>query len=173
MKSLDMFFKNNGFVGGLTIIVISLAIIVIIWNKFFSKSYGMESMYSNMSWYGNKPQTKNQPRAANTMNPNNPIGTFQPVVPSSQPNYNELLPKDTNSSWAQLNPSGTGELSNINLLKSGWQIGVDTIGQTLRNANLQLRSEPPNPQTPTGPWNQSTITPDFMRVPLEIGAGNQ
>lgn len=170
-----MFFKNNGFVGGMVIIVIVLAIIVIIWNKFFSKSgYGVESMYSNMNWYGNKPQNKNQPQSANSVNPNNPIQSFQHVGPSSSgSNYNELLPKDTNSDWAQLNPSGTGELSNINLLKSGWQLGVNTVGQTLKNANLQLRSEPPNPQTPTGPWNQSTITPDFMRVPLEIGAGNQ
>lgn len=166
-----MFFKNNGFVGGLTLIVIGLAIVIIFWNKFFSnRGYGLENMYSNMNWYGNSPQ---QASAANSQNINNPIQSFQPVKPAATPNYNELLPKDTNSNWAQLNPSGTGELSNINLLKSGWQIGVDTVGQTLRNANLQIRSEPPNPQTPTGPWNQSTITPDFMRVPLEIGVGNQ
>ena len=84
----------------------------------------------------------------------------------------ELLPKDTNSQWAQLNPSGKGELANVNLLKAGYHIGIDTIGQTLRNANLQIRSEPPNPQLYVGPWNQSTITPDFMRVPLELGQGN-
>jgi hypothetical protein len=83
----------------------------------------------------------------------------------------ELLPKDTNSQWAQLNPSGKGELANVNLLKAGYHIGIDTIGQTLRNANLQIRSEPPNPQLYVGPWNQSTITPDFMRPPLNIGQG--
>jgi hypothetical protein len=43
----------------------------------------------------------------------------------------------------------------------------------LRNANLQIRSEPPNPQMTVGPWNQSTIEPDFMRPPLEIGSGPQ
>jgi len=84
----------------------------------------------------------------------------------------ELLPKDSNSQWAQLNPSGKGELANVNLLKAGYHIGIDTIGQTLRNANLQIRSEPPNPQLYVGPWNQSTITPDFLRVPLELGQGN-
>ena len=66
-----------------------------------------------------------------------------------------------------------GKLSNINLLKSGYHIGIDTVGQSLRNANLQMRSEPPNPQLNTGPWNQTTITPDFQRVPLEIGSGSQ
>jgi len=43
----------------------------------------------------------------------------------------------------------------------------------LRNANLQIRSEPPNPQLSVGPWNQSTITPDFLRPPLELGQGVQ
>lgn len=85
----------------------------------------------------------------------------------------ELLPLDTNSQWAQLNPSGKGELANVNLLKAGYHIGIDTVGQTLRNANLQIRSEPANPQLAVGPWNQSTIEPDFMRVPLEIGVGGQ
>jgi hypothetical protein len=104
--------------------------------------------------------------------------TSMPGIPSScsTPNVQnpaELLPKDSNSQWAQLNPSGKGELSNINLLKAGYHIGIDTIGQTLRNANLQIRSEPPNPQLSVGPWNNSTIEPDFMRPPLEIGAGSQ
>jgi hypothetical protein len=83
------------------------------------------------------------------------------------------LPKDSNSQWAQLNPSGKGELANVNLLKAGYHIGIDTIGQTLRNANLQIRSEPPNPQLYVGPWNTSTIEPDFMRPPFSIGSGPQ
>jgi hypothetical protein len=104
--------------------------------------------------------------------------TSMPGIPSScsKPNIqnpSELLPKDANSQWAQLNPSGKGELSNINLLKAGYHIGIDTVGQSLRNANLQVRSEPPNPQLNVGPWNQSTIEPDFMRPPLEIGSGSQ
>jgi hypothetical protein len=85
----------------------------------------------------------------------------------------DLLPKDTNSQWAQLNPAGKGDLANINLLKAGYHIGIDTVGQTLRNANLQIRSEPPNPQVNVGPWQNSTISPDFMRPPLELGQGGQ
>lgn len=84
-----------------------------------------------------------------------------------------LLPKDENSEWARLNPSGNGTLDNVNLLKAGYHIGIDTIGNTLRNANLQVRSEPPNPQLNVGPWNNTTIAPDLMRVPLEIGCGPQ
>jgi hypothetical protein len=108
----------------------------------------------------------------------NGVQTSMPGIPSScsQPNItnpSELLPKDTNTQWAQLNPSGKGELANVNLLKAGYHIGIDTVGQTLRNANLQIRSEPPNPQLYVGPWNTSTIEPDFFRPPLEIGSGPQ
>ena len=106
----------------------------------------------------------------------NGIQTSMPGAPSTCntaniQNPSELLPKDKNSQWAQLNPSGKGELANVNLLRAGYHIGIDTIGQSLRNANLQIRSEPPNPQLYVGPWNQTTIEPDFMRPPLEIGAG--
>ena len=108
----------------------------------------------------------------------NGISTPNVGVPSScaKPNIqnpSDLLPKDNNSEWAQLNPSGKGELANVNLLKAGYHIGIDTIGQTLRNGNLQIRSEPPNPQLYVGPWNLSTIEPDFMRPPLELGQGTQ
>jgi len=83
----------------------------------------------------------------------------------------ELLPKDNNSAWSKLNPQGGDGLSNAQFLQAGYHIGIDTVGQSLRNANLQLRSEPPNPQLNIGPWNNSTIGPDFNRRPLEIGCG--
>ena len=40
---------------------------------------------------------------------------------------------------------------------AGWNLGIDTQGQSLKNANFQLRSEFPNPRIQTGPWNNSTI----------------
>ena len=84
----------------------------------------------------------------------------------------ELLPKDMNSEWAKLNPMGSGDLQNVNLLKAGYHIGINTVSSSLRNANLQLRSEPANPQNAVGPWNNTTITPDVNRRPLEIGCGS-
>jgi hypothetical protein len=71
-----------------------------------------------------------------------------------------------------MNQSG-GDLSNVSMLKAGWAIGIDTVGQSMKNANLQLRSEPPCPQESVGPWNNSTITPNFMRRPLELDQGPQ
>ena len=87
-------------------------------------------------------------------------------------NPSELLPKDNND-WGTMSPNGEGDLENVNLLKAGHHIGIDTIGSTLRNANLQLRSEPPNPQAQVSPWLNSTIQPDLMRVPLELGCESQ
>jgi hypothetical protein len=81
----------------------------------------------------------------------------------------ELLPSDANSKWAKVNPSGQGELGDQNFLEAGFHIGTNTIGQTLRNPNLQLRSEPANPQLKVSPWMQTTIEPDSNRRGLEIG----
>jgi hypothetical protein len=80
----------------------------------------------------------------------------------------DLLPRDANSLWAQVNPSGQGSLADQNFLTAGFHIGINTVGQTLRNANRQLRSEPLNPQVKVSPWLQSTIEPDINRRPLEI-----
>ena len=82
-----------------------------------------------------------------------------------------LLPNDTNKEWSNLNPQGNGNLKNANLLSTTFLIGADTIGSTKKNMNLQLRSEPIIPQNTmnTGPWQHSTIDPDLMRRPLEIG----
>ena len=94
--------------------------------------------------------------------------TSQPVA-----NPNDLLPQDQNSQWAALNPSSINQGGMPDLLQAGYHIGLDTIGQTLRNANLQLRSDPIIPKQEVGPWNHSTIEPDLGRVPLEIGVGMQ
>ena len=91
----------------------------------------------------------------------------QGCYPREQLNPGELLPADMNSQWAQVNPTGAGDIQGKNFLSAGALIGINTIGQSLRNANLQLRAEPPNPQTQVGPWQQSTITPDLQRRPLE------
>ena len=91
----------------------------------------------------------------------------------SSTNPNDLLPQDQNSQWAALNPVSQGNIAAPDLLQAGYHIGLDTIGQTLKNANLQERSDPVIPKTAIGPWNQSTIEPDLGRVPLEVGAGSR
>jgi hypothetical protein len=80
----------------------------------------------------------------------------------------DLLPNDSNSEWARLNPSGQGDISQVTTLEAGHHLGM--TAQVLRNANLQLRSDPPIPQgASTGPFNQPTISADTNRVTLELG----
>ena len=97
-----------------------------------------------------------------------------PAGPSAQvASPNELLPTDANSQWAALNPvnMNQGSILNGDMLQAGYHIGLDTIGQTLKNPNLQLRSDPIIPKQEVGPWNQSTYEPDYGRIPLEVGYG--
>jgi len=82
----------------------------------------------------------------------------------------DLLPKDTDSTWAQSVPATNGALSDQNFLNAGYHIGVNTVGQSLRNANRQLRSDPPCPRSQVSPWMQSTIESDTNRRPLEMGS---
>jgi len=191
--SLEKLWKDYGV--GTIVILLIVAYGVNLFSKYLTSkgSSGSEYMSSdvNNAYKNSNNKRKQRPTQQNTgVQPSEPLGqneVFASVsgmgtptqgIPTSctKPNIQnpaDLLPKDSNSQWAQLNPSGKGELSNINLLKAGYHIGIDTIGQTLRNANLQIRSEPPNPQLYVGPWNTSTIEPDFMRPPLEIGSGAQ
>ena len=81
----------------------------------------------------------------------------------------ELLPRDTESTWAQSVPAGQGSLSDQNFLNAGFHVGVNTVGQSLRNANRQIRSDPPCPQVKVSPWMQTTIEPDTNRKAMEIG----
>ena len=85
----------------------------------------------------------------------------------------DLLPQDADSLYAQVNPSGQGSLQDQNFLTAGYHVGINTVGQSLRNANRQLRSEPANPQVKVSPWQQSTIEPDINRRPLEINGDSQ
>lgn len=54
-------------------------------------------------------------------------------------------------------------LSGQNFLEPRQQIGFpETIGGALRNANQQIRADPPNPKD-AFVWNNSTIAPDTMQ----------
>ena len=93
--------------------------------------------------------------------------------PRSSLTAQDLLPADldaTNSKWASMNPTTGGAIEDQNLLTAGWTVGVNTVQNSLRNPNLQLRSEPPNPVKPVSPWMISTIGPDTNRRDMEIGS---
>jgi hypothetical protein len=92
----------------------------------------------------------------------------QGCYPREQLNPMDLLPNDANSQWAQVNPSGAGDIQGKNFLSAGALIGVNTVGQSNRNPSYDLRAAPANPQIQgVSPWMNSTIEPDLQRRPLE------
>tara|TARA_B100000497_G_scaffold69849_1_gene78570 strand:- start:1334 stop:1792 length:459 start_codon:yes stop_codon:yes gene_type:complete len=71
---------------------------------------------------------------------------------ASQEEFGEFAPEDI--------------LAGQNFLEPRAQIGFpETVGGALRNANQQVRADPPNGKEPFV-WNNSTISPDTMRRPL-------
>jgi hypothetical protein len=182
LASLKEFLNKNGIISAI-MVIFGLYALSIFYKYFSSKSsYNasegadqMPSEYKNSDPHNPNTIQQNVGIQAADEKPNeySLINETQQAHPQGSQPSAELLPKDDNSQWSQLHPVGAGELQGINLLSAGYHIGIDTIGQTLRNANLQIRSEPPNPQINVGPWNQTTISPDLMRTPLELGAGGQ
>lgn len=185
--SLKKLWNDYG-VGGILIAIIGLYVASMLYKYFMSKGssgYEGNSKQTNSAYAKNgkgQQQQQGQSQVQDAQEGNNEVfasvgGSSQSMAPASScasnTNPADLLPKDTNSQWAQLNPVGQGELANVNFLKAGYQIGIDTVGQSLRNANQQIRSDPVIPQVSVGPWNISTITADYMRPPMEIGQGAQ
>ena len=182
-------------------ILVFLGLVLFVYNNHKSNQYsGMDSQYSGMTseHHSNTKPVQHVPEHHNAASASTPIGVKpamaqglnsgpEPLgsgqsvtggVPQSclnqqLSNPSDLLPHDANSQFAGSHPHGSGELQNVSLLKAGQLSGIDTVGGTLRNANLQLRSEPPNPRAQVSPWLNSTIEPDLMRVPLELGCGAQ
>jgi hypothetical protein len=103
----------------------------------------------------------------NVNKPANPASCF----PRDSLAPDELLPRES-SEFSAFAPMGQGNLKGRNFLQTEKLIGVNTVGSSLRNANQQLRSEPPNPRVAVSVFNNSTITEDHERRHLEIGSGN-
>jgi hypothetical protein len=165
----------------LVIIVIAVLIMMALLSYSGSKSFSLDGLED-----GSSPPSYSAQTQALAKQPSVRETSAQHVAPAPEGivtgqgaqlkpvnNPSDLLPKDANSDWAQLNPSVMNAGATPDLLQAGYHIGLDTIGQTLRNANYQLRSDPIIPKQDIGPWSQSTIEPDLGRVPLEIGYGGK
>jgi hypothetical protein len=97
-----------------------------------------------------------------------PVDSASVITPGSLPPA-ALLPKEVPVMEDFSQFSTDAILSNQNYLDPRNMIGYpETVGGTLRNANWQIRSEPPNPRDPVSIFNLSTIVPEQMRPMFEI-----
>lgn len=91
----------------------------------------------------------------------NGMGIASSLLPrdvAAQEDFGDFAPDDILKGQNYLNPRAL--------------IGYpETVGGALRNANQQIRSEPPNPRDPVTIFNTSTIVPDQMRPAFELGQG--
>lgn len=157
--------KNIGFEYILGIVGVLILVFAL-----FKYSGEKDLKLSGMQGQGiNTPMVNNN----NMQNVSQPVNNALSESSNSQEevtNPSELLPSNNNG-WHGLNPNPTPGLENISLLNASDRNGINTVGNSLRNPNLQIRSEPPNPRGNTNcPWNNSTIEGDPFRRPLEIGA---
>jgi len=164
LKSFTRGFSKFFTTERVTILVVFLILAWGLWSYSGSKSLKVDSMET-----GSAQVTESIPSVPASVAPASSITSGYNMQSTTNPS--DLLPQDQNSQWAALNPVAQGNIAAPDLLQAGYHIGLDTIGQTLKNANLQERSDPIIPKSNTGPWNQSTIEPDLGRVPLEVGAG--
>ena len=76
---------------------------------------------------------------------------------------NDLKPQETNNvPWDQPH-----QVLDDNIIEDRIaSIGISTKSSSLRNANLQIRPDPRIQHQMVGPWNMSTITPDYNRKSL-------
>jgi hypothetical protein len=79
---------------------------------------------------------------------------------------NDLRPQQMNSGWfnSPYDRESQLDIENGNLLASATaqaKIGIDTIGQSLRNASYDIRGSVAIPKFDIGPFNNSTIEYDY------------
>lgn len=175
MANIGKLLSSKNILVGVVIFVLILAVVSYSNTKGSSKDGMSSNMVMNQGITADGEPTLRNSAAQNVASyPKQQTG---PTVGSNYKqqdvaNPSELLPADANSSWAKLNPNANNNQVVIpDLLEAGYHIGLDTIGQTLKNPNLQERSEPIIPKQHVSPWNNSSFEPDIARVPLEIGYG--
>ena len=162
-------------------VAVGLVVLVVVVNGYTGVKFGGEGL-EGRDWVpqGPLPENPSYPTMPNSYSEG---GNAAPSVsqesrhPTGQQEYSQtvlsptdLLPQGgLGASWAATNPVGMGDLKGQSFLSPTYHYGINTVGQSLRNANLDVRSDPPNPRAAISPFLNSTIEPDLYRRELEIG----
>jgi hypothetical protein len=73
----------------------------------------------------------------------------------------DFLPKETNPTWFDTS-FAKYSLNDDQLINTErYVIGVNTVGQSLKNGSHDIRGTIPNPKFSVSPWNNSTYEADF------------
>jgi len=139
------------------LMVLAVAVLVYLLFTMNNKSeYSIkEREYAAVGTAPSAGPTANGPAPANGCGMEKGVGLASSLLPrevASAEDFGEFAPEDI--------------LAGQNFLEPRQQIGFpETVGGALRNANQQIRADPPNPKDPFV-WNNSTIVPDLMQRTL-------
>ena len=134
-------------------VLIALAIAVVIYIMFANNTKSTYSVEESMFAPSGSVTGPSGPGSECQMKAGTGLASsLLPREVASQEDFGEFAPEDV--------------LAGQNFLEPRQQIGFpETVSGALRNANQQVRADPPNSKEPFV-WNNSTIAPDTMRRPL-------
>ena len=170
MSAFSKLLKNRNLSMILAILAF-LGVVIFLYNSHKGKSLAPLTPLSNSFVNNNNPNPNTNNLQTNLAEPPISMNVQSREIPQTNNgtfNPSELLPPDNNRDFGSNITGGQSIDANVNMLNAGFHHGIDTVGSTLRNANLQIRSEPPNPRAPVSPWMNSTIEPNIQRN-FEIG----
>ena len=83
-------------------------------------------------------------------------------------NVKDFLPKEINDEWFETDFSlAKYQLNDDKLINTDrYIIGINTVGESLKNASWDIRGTVYCPKAVISPWNNSTYEPDFNLKPL-------
>jgi len=80
----------------------------------------------------------------------------------------DFLPKEINDQWfnTDFSQAKTNITDDKLINTERYVIGINTVGQSLKNASYDIRGTIANPKFSVSPWNNSTYEPDYNIKPL-------
>ena len=75
-------------------------------------------------------------------------------------NVENYLPQEHSKDWFEVMPDPVS-VKNRHLINISRPVGINTIGNSLKNPSYDIRGTPPNPKFVASPWLQSSIEPDI------------
>jgi hypothetical protein len=90
--------------------------------------------------------------------------------PNTKYNSDNYLPQETNNTWFETDFSNAKyDAKNNKLINTDkFAIGINTVGQSLKNPSYDIRGTIPCPKITVSPWNQSTIEPDYNIASIRV-----
>jgi len=134
MKKFPKGIKPEYILGIITLVVVGFALFNYSEQKNIYQS-PMTSGPSNLGFSDVIPNQVSSQTINGQQNNVSAVSSNSNVINKAVSNPSDLLPNDTNNSWANMNPVGNADLRNVSLLNPTQLTGINTQGSSLRKPN--------------------------------------